>query len=281
MGVVQRISHQGVEGLRAGRFNHGVNTAATCYRLGSTLIDSGCANRWPQVRDFVLERPLRQLLLTHHHEDHSGNAARIQQLTGARVLAPEAALQPLAAGWHLHPYQRLLFGRPQRLIAAPLPELVELEDGSHLHPLATPGHAADLVCYLEAERGWLFTGDLFIGERTRFLRRDEDLGELLQSLRKILSYDFQTIFCAHRGPVINGKAALAAKLAHLESLCANSHALYRQGRSLTEITRRLLGREELVSLVTGYHFTKRNLIRACVQLAEQTTEIGESKDSSA
>jgi len=270
MGVVQRLSHQGVEGLRSGRFDWGVNTAATCYRLGSSLIDSGCANRWPQVRGFVAEQPLRQLLLTHHHEDHSGNAARIQRLTGARVLAPMQALQPLAAGWVLRPYQHLLFGRPERLNAEPVPELVELEGGYRLQVIVTPGHADDLVCYLEAERGWLFTGDLFVGERTRFLRQDEDLDAQMQSLREVLGYDFQTLFCAHRGVVKDGKRAVAAKLQHLESLCEESRALFRQGLSAAEISRRLLGREELVSLVTGYHFSKCNLIRACLRLADAT-----------
>ncbi|PNU19611.1 MBL fold metallo-hydrolase [Geothermobacter hydrogeniphilus] len=269
MGVVQRIRYQAVEGLRAGRFNRGVNTAATCYRLGSTLIDSGCANRWPQVRSFVREQLLRQVLLTHHHEDHSGNAARIQQMTGARVLASGLALQPLATGWRLRPYQQLLFGRPQRLIAEPVPDLVELEGGYRLQVIGTPGHADDMVCYLEAEHGWLFSGDLFVGDRTRFLRQDEGLGELLQSLRKILTCDFQTLFCAHRGVVKDGKRAISAKLQHLESLCDSSRELYRQGLPPAEISRRLLGREELVSLVTGYHFSKRNLIRACLQLVEK------------
>ncbi len=31
------------------------------------------------------------------------------------------------------------------------------------------------------------------------------------------------------------------------------------------ITRRLLGREDLVSLVTGFQFTRGNLVRACLQ----------------
>lgn len=268
MSITQRIRYQQVEGLRAGRFDAGVNTSAICYRLGTTLIDSGCANRWAQVCGFIGEQPVRKLLLTHHHEDHSGNAARIQQKTGASVLAPASALPDLANGWRMRPYQHLLFGRPQRLQATPLPEELELEEGWTLQVIATPGHAADLVCYLESNQGWLFTGDLFIGERTRYLRQDENLGEQLESLRKVLSYDFQTLFCTHRGVVEDGRRALAAKLQHLETLCGEARHLSRMGLSKKEITRRLLGREELVSLVTGYHFTKHNLICACLELAD-------------
>lgn len=268
MSITQRITYQAVEGLRAGRFNFGINTAAACFRLGETLIDTGCANRWLQVRTFVSERPLRQVLLTHHHEDHSGNAARIWRQTGAQILAPQASLIPLLQGWALRPYQLLLFGRPQRVAAKPVPERVELADGFSLQTISTPGHAADLVCYLEPERGWLFTGDLFISERTRFLRQDEDLGAHLNSLRRLLDYNFDTIFCAHRGLVVNAHAALAAKLGRLETLCGEARRLQQQGLSARAITRRLLGREERVSLMTGWHFTKYNLIRACLNLKE-------------
>ena len=64
MAIEQRINFAQVEGLRAGRFALGINTAAICYRLGDTLIDSGSANRWPQVRKFIEEQPLRQVLLS-------------------------------------------------------------------------------------------------------------------------------------------------------------------------------------------------------------------------
>ena len=268
MSVLERIKHAEVEGLRAGRFDFGINTAATCFRLGDTLIDTGCANRWPQVRAFVSERPLRQVLLTHHHEDHSGNAARIWRQTGAQILAPQASLAPLLHGWPLRPYQRLLFGRPQPVVARPVPDRLEIAEGVTLQTIETPGHAADLVCYLEPERGWLFTGDLFISERTRFLRQDEDLAAHLGSLRLLLDCDFDTIFCAHRGLVVNAHAALAAKLERLETLCGEARRLQQQGLSARAITRRLLGREERVSLVTGWHFTKRNLINACLNLKE-------------
>jgi glyoxylase-like metal-dependent hydrolase (beta-lactamase superfamily II) len=268
MATEKRISFAAVDGLRAGRFDLAVNTAAACYRLGNTLIDSGCANRWPQVRNFVAERPLQQVLLSHHHEDHSGNAARISQLTGARVLAPAAGLSQLAEGWPMRPYQHLLFGRPQSLKAEPLPDRLELGAGLCLEVIATPGHATDLVCFLEPTRGWLFSGDLFISETTRFLRQDEDLALHLDSLRRLTKLHFQTIFCAHRGVITDGQRALTAKLEHLEQLQGEARRLQQQGLSVTEITRRLLGREQLVSLATGFHFSKRNLINACLNRKE-------------
>lgn len=264
MGVVRRFAYHEVAGLKTGRFDLALNTSVVLYRLADTLIDSGPPNRWPQVRSFVLDRVPEQVLLTHHHEDHSGNGARIQREFGTRVLASSAAIQTLAEGWRLRPYQRLLWGRPQKLLAQTVPETIDLDCGLRLQTLRTPGHADDLVCYLEPERGWLFTGDLYVGSRSRYLRQDEDLPLQIESLRRLLQRDFMTVFCGHRGVVTDGYKAIEKKLAYLVAFRQEVGFLRAQGLSVREITRRLLGRENLTSLVTLGHFNKVNMVRGCL-----------------
>ena len=56
MGVVERFEHQGVEGLRTGRFNLGINTTCILYRIGSTIVDTGPPNKWSTVRRLLCER---------------------------------------------------------------------------------------------------------------------------------------------------------------------------------------------------------------------------------
>lgn len=264
MSIVRRFDFEWVEGLRVGRFDLGVNTSAILYRLGSTLIDTGPPNRWPAVRDFLQDRMVGRVLLTHHHEDHSGNAARIQREKGAAVLAHSLAIHHLAHGWPLSPYQRLFWGRPELCEAGTLPDEIGLDGTGRLQVIASPGHADDLVCYLEPERGWLFTGDLFISARPRYLRFDEDLGRQIASLRNILTYNFEVVFCGHRGVVVDGYRAIREKLDYLETLSAEARELHRSGWPVGRIVRQMLGREDLTSLATGYTFTKGNLIRACL-----------------
>lgn len=265
MGIERRFAYKEVEGLRTGRFALELNTSAICYRVGTTLIDCGPPNRWPQVRSFLRQRPPVQLLLTHHHEDHSGNAACIQAEFGTQVLAHPAALPELAAGWKLRPYQRIFWGRPQYCTAQPVPELVTLDNGLRLKALPAPGHAEDLVCYLEPERGWLFTGDLYIGSRSRYLRQDENLSRQVESLRAILKHDFRRVFCGHRGVVTDGHRALTEKLDYLVCFRARVKELRGRGMSVRAITRQLLGREDFTSLATLGHFTKGNLVRGCLE----------------
>ncbi len=111
----------------------------------------------------------------------------------------------------------------------------------------------------------MFTGDLFISRKAYYLRQDEDVGQQIVSLRRALELDFDTLLCSHRGVVPSGKDALRAKLEFLERLCERVRHLRNEGRSVREITRLLLGREDFLSWVTLLHFCKGNLIRSCLE----------------
>jgi len=263
----KRIEHAGVEGIRVGRFASQINTTCILYRLGSTVIDTGPPNQWRRVRKFLGERAVSKVVVTHHHEDHSGNLARIHQQLASPVYSPAGSIARLSSGFALRLYQHVMWGRPSPVEPAPLPEALALDDGRSLVAVAAPGHSDDMTCYLEPDRGLLFTGDLYIASKTRYLRRDEDLGQQIESLRRILDLDFTTLFCSHRGVIPDGKAALGKKLAFLEELCERVAHLRAEGLGVREITHRVAGREGLMTLMTGFHFSKRNLVNACFELA--------------
>ncbi|MEJ2366936.1 MAG: MBL fold metallo-hydrolase [Acidobacteriota bacterium] len=146
MAIRENFKEGPVEGIRVGRFGRGINTTAVLYRIGATLVDCGPPNQWRHVKRFLGERPVLTVLLTHHHEDHAGNASRLQA-RGAEILAPEKALAPLKDGFAMLAYRRIIWGRPKRVQAGALPGKAELEDGSHLIPIPAPGHSPDLTCF--------------------------------------------------------------------------------------------------------------------------------------
>ncbi len=265
--MFEKIQFDGVEGLKVGRVGSQLTTNCILYRLGATVIDTGPPNQWRRVRRFLEEREVGKVIVTHHHEDHSGNLAAIHRHLGSPVFSPPGSVEAIAGGFALKPYQRLIWGRPDRVRPQPIDGEISLGGGRRLTPIHAPGHSHDMTCYLDPERGHLFTGDLYIASKTRYLRDDEDLKQQLDSLCKILELDFATVFCAHRGVVRSGKAALAKKLDFLESLCQRVAALKAEGRSVRGITRKLLGREDLMTVLTGLHFSKRNLIAACWEMA--------------
>ena len=264
MAAIERIEYEGVEGIRVGRFNVGVNTTSIVYRVGSTVIDTGPPNQWPAVRAFLREKPIDRVLLTHHHEDHSGNGARIQREFGVQVLAPQKSLQLVAEGFKLRRYQRVVWGTPERFRPEPLPEEIELGQGARLRVLPAPGHAVDHVCLLEPTRGWLFSGDLFVGARTRYFRLDENVHPYIASLGRVAEQDVRVMFCGHRGVVESPCEALRAKCGHMVRIRDEARRLDAQGTSPAEITRRLMGREDAMRWVTSGHFAKGNLIASCL-----------------
>jgi glyoxylase-like metal-dependent hydrolase (beta-lactamase superfamily II) len=270
--MIERIEHDEIEGIRVGRFGSRVNTTCILYRIGSTVIDTGPPNQWRRVRRFLEEREVRRVLVTHHHEDHSGNLAPIQRTLKPTIYSPPAGVPRLRDGFALRLYQKVIWGRPDRVRAEPVPDEIEIGPGRSLRVLPSPGHSVDMTCYIEAQRGWLFTGDLFISQRSRYLREDEDIRDHIESLRRILALEFEVVFCSHRGVVTSGAEALRSKLDFLESLCERIRELRDEGRSADEITRSLLGREDLMGWMTGFHFSKRNLIRACLNAVREPVE---------
>ena len=256
-----------VEGIRVGRLNAGINTTFVVYRVGSTLIDCGPSNQWNDVRPFIEEKPVRQLLITHHHEDHSGNARRISAMTGVTPFAPEQGREKMASGYRIPPVQKVVWGSMEPVATKPYPEQIELEDGSPVIPVHTPGHAKDLhVFYLPLQK-WLFSGDLYVSKNIRILRGDEDLEQLINSIRKVLTLDFDVIFCPHRGVVEYARRSMEEKLTNLENLCCEAQELAGKGLTENQITRKMLGREEMIGWISAFNLSKRNLIRSALKVS--------------
>ncbi|MCA9074120.1 MAG: MBL fold metallo-hydrolase [Planctomycetaceae bacterium] len=266
MPIRQQVEHQGVEGARVGRFNRAINTTFVVYRIGDTLIDAGPSNQWKAVRTFVDLRPPKRLLLTHHHEDHAGNADRIARRFDLTPFAPELGRAKLASGYRTPLTQRLVWGSPRPVETQPLPDHMELGSDCTLRAIPTPGHAKDHTCLLWQQRGFLFSGDLYLARNLTHMRSDENLQLLMQSIVQVLRLDFDTIFCSHRGVVEQGHAALSEKLDNLKQLCEQARELHEQGLSESEIVVRLRGPEDGLSKMSRYNISKRNLVGQAAQV---------------
>lgn len=241
-----------------------------CYLVDGLLLDCGPPATVPELLAFLEGRRVAGLALTHHHEDHVGAAYELGARRGlaARIHPSGAAF--LEHGFAQEFYRRLAWGRAPRVRAEPLGPSFEGErlrfEAAH-----TPGHSPDHACFLVPERGWLFTGDLFLAERLRFLRADEDLTALIDSLDVAAALPASEVFCAHRGPVRGGALALRRKADHLRSLREAIRDGLARGRSQAELARTLVGRESWMSYLSLGHFSARNFVRAVAKGAGTPT----------
>jgi glyoxylase-like metal-dependent hydrolase (beta-lactamase superfamily II) len=212
------------------------------------------------VRGLASER-LEALVLTHHHEDHVGAAPLLQRARGLVPLVAAAGIPLLEHGFEQHLYRQFAWGACPRFQAQALAGEVRTRQ-HRFTVLSTPGHSADHVCLFEAERGWLFTGDLFLAEKLRYLRSDEDLLRLIESLDRMAALDVRRVMCAHRGELPDGAAALRRKLGHLKELRAQVQELVASGLPEAEVTRRAVGPEGFMTWISGGEFSARNFVRA-------------------
>lgn len=243
----------------------------SAYRIGDLLVDSGppptAARLVEWCRTAREYDPVRRVVLTHHHEDHSGGAAALQRELELPVQAPASAVPILAEGLRMPLYRRLVWGRPRRFRDQALAEDAEVTartSGGELRfqVVPTPGHALTHVCLWEPARRWLVSGDLYVHPRVRYLRRIEDVWAHLDSLRRVLGLDPDVLICGHAGLVEDARRALETKIAWWEELAGEVRRLRDRGWPVRRITRRLLGREGPLHYLSFGDFSKANLVRS-------------------
>lgn len=230
----------------------------SAYAYDGFLIDSGPPSAASQLVEWCRAHPeVKRGVLTHHHEDHVGGAAALQEELGLPLHASASAAAILAEGLRMPPYRRAIWGRPRRFRAEPLEEQI-----GRLRVIPTPGHAATHVCLFDEERRWLFSGDLYVHEKVRYLRRVEDAREHIASLRRVLALEPELLICDHAGILEHAQERLARKIRFWEDLAGEARKLRDQGHSMKDIAHRLLGRDGFLAWASFGDFSHRNLIES-------------------
>ena len=155
------------------------------------------------------------VLLTHSHGDHMDGARRLVDVERERTMRAEELAPPI-----------LLPG--------------DGEEHGGLRAVATPGHAADHVCFFTAD-GVCFSGDLVLGEGSTFVPPDGgSLAAYMDSLQRVRA-ERPELVCPGHGPwIANPEAKLAEYIEHREM---------RERRLLAALERGERSREALLAEV--------------------------------
>lgn len=204
------------------------------FLVDGMLIDTGAEKMQDELKDALSKLSFDQVVLTHHHEDHTGNAAWIQQnyqvpffiYSIGQKITDEDGVYPA--------YRQFTWGNRAAFHTQTLGEQVNSRT-LQWQVIHTPGHADDHVALYHPESGRLFTGDLFVSPKTRVVMKNESISRIKTSLRKLLALPFQSVFCSHAGYLENGRALLEQKLHYLEALQEKIIQLYEDGLSQQDI----------------------------------------------
>jgi glyoxylase-like metal-dependent hydrolase (beta-lactamase superfamily II) len=244
-----------------------------CYAVGDTLIDTGLACEATNLLRFARDAGIREALLTHHHEDHSGNAKGLGD-AGVRVSASTETASLVDRGFPIRFYQHVLWGPAEPARATPFRGEIVRVGSFDARVVPAPGHCDDQVAFHVPSQGWLFSGDAFIHERVRVFRKDEDFARTVDTLARLAALDFDVLFCAHRPRLQGGREAIREKLAWLRGLEEQVRALHARGAGVEEIAKRLdLGADRPFYRITFGDVSTENLVRSILHGPEARPEI--------
>jgi glyoxylase-like metal-dependent hydrolase (beta-lactamase superfamily II) len=191
-------------------------------------IDTGYPGGFPKYKKrFEKHFPLSALkfiVLTHHHDDHSGFLNELISATDANVILHPLAIPLLAAGKNNMPpgsgYSSLpasLFGKFKKDFSFPpvlLPEdrIITVENEEQqpfedlnlpLKILHLPGHTADHIGLFSEDSGIMFCGDAAMNAVISVARHTiwiDDKAQFGRSWDKMISYNAKKIYPAHGNP---------------------------------------------------------------------------------
>jgi glyoxylase-like metal-dependent hydrolase (beta-lactamase superfamily II) len=244
MRVYKTYDFKGIKGFKLGWSLFGPPLMMVyCYVFDDLMMDTGQSHMQKEALEIAENYKIKRIFLTHHHEDHSGNAAAVKQALDARVFGHPLTKEKMKARFYIQTYQKYMWGKAMPLEIETVSAKIETVLGDMV-PVHTPGHSKDHTSYFLKDAGVLFSGDLYLADKIKFFREDEDLGLQIASLKKILKLDFQTLLCCHHPKLEHGKKRIEKKLGFLEELYGNIIVLWKKGFPEKQIFKALYLKED-------------------------------------
>jgi endoribonuclease LACTB2 len=235
-----------------------------CFFIDGVLIDTGARSLEKVFRSFFKQLPIDKVVITHFHEDHTGCASLLQEDLGLSIFMNDPMINYCRKKADYPLYRQLFWGKRRPFRAESIGEGFHSAN-AEWSVINTPGHAIDHVAFLNNETGQLFTGDLYCQERTKVVLREEKIPVIIESLKSILTYDFEDVFCSHAGYLNNGRNALKRKLDYLLELQGNILRLYDEGRTPEEIKSHLFPKKYPIMLFSSGEWDSVHIVHSVIK----------------
>jgi glyoxylase-like metal-dependent hydrolase (beta-lactamase superfamily II) len=242
------------------------------YLVDGLLVDTGFPHLRPLVVEGLAQARVQAICLTHHHEDHGGNAAALAVSHDCPIFLARPELRWTEGVATLRFYRQLWWGPAEPYEARPLPEVVASTTG-RLVALSSPGHSASHTCFLHESTGTVFTGDLFLNRHIGAVMSHEDLNQIAQSLRKVAAMKPRLALSGHGHQLPEPASLFVEKADALEAAMEQVRRWRDQGLSEEEMVACLFRRgtlkDRFFERLTGGEFCRLNFVRACLHPVRQ------------
>ncbi len=265
-GVPVEITQQGdVLSVKHSVEYGGFKSDVYMYLVDGMLVDTGAYRVLDDVIAFYKDhKDIELACITHSHEDHTGTAAWLAQNRQIPIYIHPMSIETCAKPGEYPLYRHGIWGQRDPFAALPLADQMDscTKQWKVLH---TPGHAADHMAFLNRATGILFSGDLLVTPKTKIILREESIPTIMSSIRKVLTYDFEEVFCCHRGYVKDGRQLFEIKLDYLENLSGEIIHLYEQGNTMDEIKCRLFPATPVLFELSDGEWDSGHIVRTVIE----------------
>lgn len=241
------------------------------YLVDGLLIDTGPSKKADILTSLLSQWEFNQVVLTHHHEDHTGLAPWIQSQKRVPLYIHENGIELCQKRAKLPFYRYMFWGKRAPFEPEKIGAMIQSEHYTW-EVIHTPGHAIDHIALYNREKGWMFGGDLFVLPRPKSMFRFEDVSLLIDSLRKVLAYDFTTYFCQHAGVIVDGKRMLRQKLDYLLDMQQKILFMHNAGKSTKEIQQELFPHKHIMNFYSLGESSPRHFIHSVTHITGQSTK---------
>ena len=269
-----QFEHQGVKAFRFGYHPFAKPILyVQLYFVDGLLIDTGQAAMQKEISSATQALDIQQILITHHHEDHTGNTAFLRNQHKVKAYSSEGCATIMKNPPPISLARKLTWGdRPADRELIPIKN--SLETSSYTFDLIPiPGHAPDMIALHEASQGWLFSADLYVNSYIDYMLFDESISQQMESIERALRLDFEVLFCQHKPRLSQGKKHLKAKLEFLKGFSGEVAHFHSQGLSEGEIFKAMKLKENfLAKLFSGGELSKLNMLRSAIRDLKKTPD---------
>ncbi|PLS17483.1 MBL fold metallo-hydrolase [Bacillus sp. M6-12] len=254
----------------------GIQLNVYCFAIDGVLIDTGAKSLEKKFQSFFKEMDIDQVVVTHFHEDHTGCAAFLQQEFNLPVFMNDLHIENCKQKADYPLYRKLFWGKREPFHAKTIGKTFTSRNATW-DVIQTPGHSLDHLAFFNRETGQLFTGDLFCQERTKVILRDENIPDIIESLKKVLTFDFGDVFCCHAGYLNEGRAALQRKLDYLVELQGKVEKLHEDGLPPSNITKILFPKKYPITLFSSGEWSSDHIVNSIIQEHDKSSLWGLNK----
>ncbi len=244
------------------------------YLIDGVLIDTGQPRIRKELLNALKEKSVQKILVTHHHEDHSGNIEAIKELKSIEAYASPLCCELLKNPPKVEPARWVTWGQMPKSQLIPLPQneqFVTSNGVCSFEVLDTPGHAIDQISLYESSRGWLFSGDLFVHDYVKVFMRDENIADQITSIQKLLKLDFEVLLCNHQPIFSNPKPRLQNKLQFLQDFYGKIKGEHDKGLTTPKEIMKALGMKEyrFMQVFSLGQLSRINMVKSVVNCIEE------------